>query len=233
MKILSIGTCRTHVPLCQKYLENTYTSLYDITGGTFSTKDTIQLINWINNEKEINPDFYSYCFIGVTINEVLKEKYKKALKEAEIIFVELSSYKYALFGDVFINNMTFTFPTFHFIPFLNDNSTKGELSYEELENEMAKLVTMLSPTKVIFVTHINFPVVDDRLEKRTQLIQNIENICNKRQYICINPTKCLTNRGHDMCKMVLSDGLRYTEEGCKQIADVFASYIDKYDCTSG
>ena len=139
---------------------------------------------------------------------------REELLSSDIVFIELCSRKKYIKNKHFIHHLAADkgdAPSNNLIEYekLNEEYKLTIQSQDEIESDILDIMKLLHDKKVIFVTHI-----DCGIELRKLLIDQISEICRKRNLLFVNPSDKL-----DVLKKEMTDSNHYTSHGARIIAD--------------
>ena len=241
---LGIGSCRILTPLF--YLNNANRVIYNslinwyerkafignhFMGKLHNTKEIIQFIKLIKGDINLSDKvmklFLTSFSISIFHKNVPREKnpenalkriinqFKKNYLSIEKIFIEISSLKIYKYCDNYVMLEHIS----HKNPYINDyKSLMYKQDENELINDLELIVDLLGSTKIVFVSHINYPALNNRLIIK----KSLEFICNKYNIPLILPYEEVLNKNN---KLLQKDLLHYTIEGIDKIKDKLEEYM--------
>lgn len=218
MKISILGSCRQR-PV-SKYYDTT--SLHDLLTYPHYTKEILQAIRFIKyNDIPIEDTSYVFrtCLINGCRPVLDLGKIKEAYDSTNIFLIEVASMKSYMFNGYYLHHIADD-PTYfkH-----HDQVIKGDLSKEEIEDDIINIRNELHPKKMILVTHF----ATYHHGKRYELTKHIENVGNKLSIPVLNPSNLLKKYTAEQLfarEAVLS---HFTPLGDDLIAEVYKQYIEE------
>lgn len=226
------GTCRLNSIQNDTYLSNSISY-------THSTKEVIQLIQFLQGKLTIPPPYNQLCFRTAICNNShinLCDEYTNLFQNTDTFIIEICSMKKYMHNGFYMHHLPFdklwhqydNHRHTHYIDNVPsdvmENFTIETQSDEEIENDILEIQKMLYPKKLILVTHYNSKINGDYIPSRNKLICLVESICNKYKIPCINPTNVLSNyRQED----VVEDDLgHFTGYGIYLIRNYINEYLN-------
>ncbi len=172
MKVTLLGSCRL---LCVK----DYFSCTDIDDNTtyvHSTKEIIQLINFITHRIEIPTHINRHCFRAGILKqkEILhSEELEKQYRDTDLFVVEISSMKKYCYENYYLHHLSADKRLHYYLDTPSDIISKITIEYQdkkEVEKDLAEIIKLLHPKKVLVVSHINALINKSRLYYRLRKI---------------------------------------------------------------
>ena len=198
-----LGSCRINggssIGWRSKYFNiNESSELGEKIAYPYSTKEIIQLLKFINNEINIPENILHKCFRSFTINTQSIDKYIKdknyllnIFNNIDIFILEICSRK------IFIAQEKYYYCD-NYIRRLEQNKNLEELNNIEhkIMNEEdilqdIKFIQKYLKKPILIVSHINCKLNNSIIETRNNLINSLENICDKNNIAFYNPTLIL------------------------------------------
>lgn len=214
------GTCRI------KDIKNNNMLNEDI-NYTHSTKEVIQMIQFLKGEIKLQDPFSTLCFrTGIIKNRQIlyTEEFKKKFLESKLCIIEICSEKTYIFDKYYLHHLCVD-PRFLGT---NTNTPKevldgyvcSKLSYEEIEADILEIKKLIEPRKMIIVTHYDAILDTNYIEARHNLITALLQIAEKNGICIVNPRDVLKDYGQ---VEVLSQDLgHYTNVGIQ----IFTNYMN-------
>ena len=222
MSITLFGTCR----LNKIYNHN---NLNNLINYTHSTKEVIQLINFLKGELIIPNPYNKLCFrTGICENKFINynDTYNELFTNTDIFVIEICSNKKYIHNNFYLHHLCVDkrFSGYNYLtPHEIFNSFIIEKqSDEEIENDILEIQKMLYPKKIIIVSHYNVKKDGQYLNSRNHLINLLDNICKKYNITFINPSIVLSSYSQE--QVMLSDLGHYTKIGIEQ----FSKYMNNF-----
>ena len=217
--ITILGSCRQD-SLYKKY---NVSNIKEYISYPHYTKEILQVINYClyNNIKKED----TYIFRTPILNRQLLEynlNLKNIMTDSNKFFIEIASRKYYLLNDKYVHHILYDSPEYN-------QNTKGlikvgDLTNEEIKQDILEIINKLKKDKIIIVTHI----VTSKKGSRYELSEFLEQICKELGLKCINPVKEFLKRGWDIYELIRFDEkiiAHYTEKGHNKILEVYSEYI--------
>ena len=132
---------------------------------------------------------------------------------SDIYFVEIASRKTYKYNNRYVHHI------------LHDHQFKtgveiGDMSDDEIENDICDMVKELGREKLIIVGHI----VTYNSGSRYELLQLLERLCAKHNIMFLNPISCLIRKGYNIQSLLL-DNEHYNSKGHQLIGEIYNEYI--------
>jgi len=214
------GTCRI------KDIKNNNMLNEDI-NYTHSTKEVIQMIQFLKGEITLQEPFSTLCFrTGIIKNRPIlyTEEFKKKFLESKLCIIEICSEKTYIFDKYYLHHLSVD-PRF----LATDTNTPKEvldgyvcskLSYKEIEADILEIKKLIEPRKMIIVTHYDAILDTNYIEARHNLITALLQIAEKNGIYIVNPRDVLKDYGQvEVLKLDLG---HYTNVGIQ----IFTNYMN-------
>ena len=224
MSITVFRTCRI-----DKIKNNN--NLNNFLNYTHSTKEVIQLINFLKGNLKIPIPYNNLCFrTGINnwcyIN--YNYEYTKLFLNTDIFIIEICSKKLYIHNDYYLHHLCVDkrFQESHKntpSEILKNHTVKIQ-SDDEIENDIINIQKLLYPKKIIIISHYNSKKDNELMYDRNHLICLLDNICNKHNIPFINPTEVLSNYTQE--EVMTSDLGHFTDFGLNIFNDYINDYID-------
>jgi hypothetical protein len=216
------GTCRINVIKKNNNLNN-------LISYHHSTKEIIQLINFIKNDIKIPKPYSQFCFrTGICKNKTIlfTDYYNELFKNSELFVIEISSRKNYIHNNFYLHHLCVDkhFPNHHKntpTDILNNHIIYNQTD-EEIENDIIHIQKILFPKKIIIISHCNSKLNDKYLQKRAALVNLLENISNKYNIPFINAAIVL--KKYNQHEIMQKDLMHYTNFGL----DKFGNYLNNF-----
>ena len=222
MLITLFGTCRLNK------ISN-HNNLNNLINYTHTTKEVIQFIKFLKNELYIPPPYNKLCFrTAICQNKFIEydNKYNKLFSDTDIFIIEICSNKNYIHKDFYLHHLCVdkNLNEFNSVTPLEikNNYIIEKQSDEEIENDILEILKMLYPKKIIIVSHYNSKLNSEYIISRNNLINLLNNICQKYNIPFINPTDVLANFTQE--QIMTRDLRHYTELGLNE----FSHYINNF-----
>ena len=222
MSITLFGTCRLNNI-------NNHNNLNNIINYSHSTKEIIQLINFLKGELSIPIPYNILCFrTGICYNTSIdyNDKYNKLFVDTDICIIEICSNKKYIHNNFYLHHLCVDKRFINFNkntpPEILDNYIIEKQSDEEIENDILEIQKILYPKKIIIVSHYNSKQNGEYIISRNHLINLLGSICKKYDIPFINPTNILSNYSQE--QVITSDLGHYTDLGI----DEFSNYVNNF-----
>jgi hypothetical protein len=223
MSVTLFGSCRINDVKNSNNLNN-------LLNYTHSTKEVIQLIEFLKGEKNIPTPYNKLCFrtpiIFPEIDISSNEMYKQLFIDSEYCVIEICSKKLYTHNGYYLHHLCVDRRFSQW----NKNTPKDIFDNYKIEiqtdaeilNDIIHIKKILSPKKIIIVSHYNSLVNNVPFAPRNELILLLKKICNDNDIPFINPTEVLKDYNQNE---VISDDLgHFLLLGLKTTCD----YIDNY-----
>lgn len=157
MKIGLLGTCR----LASIRRHYSCANFDDAISFVHSTKEVLQLLRFITRKMEIPDMINRFCFRTSILNRqpvVYSDNYMKQFDETDLFVIEISSMTKYLFQGYYLHHLAVDklFPFYEKSPqdvLLGTMQEYQERS--EIEKDIDDILDLVSPRKVLLVSHIN------------------------------------------------------------------------------
>lgn len=197
------GSCRIHNVGNNNYLNMELTF-------THNTKEVIQFIKFLREEKEMPPPYDRLCF-RTPIDEkwsngvILSEEQKHKFKTTKVFVIEICSRKKYIHNGYYLHHLAIDnrFPPCEIIP----ENIKKEVEIikqtdKEIEEDIDNILSLVHPTKIVIVSHYNAKLNGEYIPERNNLINLLEDICHRKNIPFINPTVVLKDITQEQAVLV-------------------------------
>lgn len=218
--ITVLGSCRQD-SLYKKY---NISCIRDSISYPHYTKEVLQVINYCLYNNITQEE--TYIFRTPTLTGRMLQynpNLKNIITNSGIFFIEIASRKYYMLQDKYVHHILYDDTKY------NQNTksqiTNGELTNEEMKQDILEMIDKLTKNKIIIVTHM----VTRNKGSRYELAEFLEQTCNELGIKCINPVKEFTKRNWNIQELINFDEdviAHYTEKGHSRILEVYSQYID-------
>lgn len=222
MDITLFGSCRIDGISNNNDLNN-------LINYTHSTKEVIQLINFLNGYITLQSPLNILCFRTGIINDkpieynnIFTEKFNKS----NLCVVEICSDKIYKYDNYFLHHLSVDkrlnwWNNTPSIVFENYKCIKQ--SNDEIENDILEIQKLIYPRKLILVTHYNSKLNGNYIPSRNNLINLLIMISNKYNIPLINPEIVLSE--YEQYKVMDDDLGHYTEFGKNIMINFINNFI--------
>jgi hypothetical protein len=226
MSITLFGTCRINNI-------NNNNNLNNLLNYTHSTKEVIQLINFLKGTLSIPVPYNKLCFrTGICENNYINynDNLNKIFLDTRVFIIEICSNKKYIHNNFYLHHLCVDkrFSSFNKITpkkILNDYMIE-EQSDKEIEDDILHIQKILYPKKIIIVSHYNSKLNGKHITSRNKLINLLNIICEKNNIPFINPTNILNNFTQE--EIMSNDLGHYTELGISHFSKYMNNYIKNY-----
>ena len=229
--ITQFGSCRSN---CANSLYKS-TGLNEVISYTHTTKEHLQLLDFIEGRKEFPYPFNRYCFrtsiISQPSNVEWRASYAEALKSTDLFLVELCSTRLYMHSNYYLHHLAVdrrfdywrnTDPEF------DARSRMFRQDEGELEEEMLELEHRLRKP-MIFLTHFDAGVNGmPLLLRRRELIQAVERIGRCHGLHVFNPSVVLGK--YKQSEVLDADAGHYTMTGTMAVGELLSNKIKEVLC---
>ena len=222
MSITLFGTCR---------LNNIYNhnNLNNIINYSHSTKEVIQYIKFLKGELLIPYPYNKVCFrTAICENRPIDYNpvYHKLFMNTDIFIIEICSNKKYIHNGFYLHHLCvdkrFSKYNRYTPPEITNNYILEKQSDEEIEQDILEIQKMLYPKKMIIVSHYNSKENGEYIPSRNELIQLLDCICKKYEFLFVNPTIVLSNYTQE--EVMSTDLGHYTDFGLNE----FSAYMNTF-----
>ena len=208
---------------------NNNNNLNNMINYTHSTKEVIQLINFLTGDSEIPSPYNKLCFRTAICNNipiVFKDEYKQLFIDTKVFIIEICSNKKYIHNNYYLHHLCVDK---RFI--LHNNNTPKEIlknyiietqQSEEIEHDIILIQQLLFPRKIIIVSHYNSKINNKYIPSRSELINSLYKICDKLNIQFINPTDVMKDYNQE--QVIEKDLGHFTELGLK----IFNNYLNNH-----
>lgn len=234
-KTMCVGTCRiSRLPNNNLNNELNYPQ---------STKEVIQLLQFIKGEIDIPSPYNHLCFrTAICDNETIKknEKYSKMFEKAETFVVEISSRKKYVHKNYYLHSLPFDKNYFKMkgkdenfglslfgskFPEVVKNFKIEEQTNEEIESDILAIKRILNGKKLVIVSHLNVEIDGKKIEARENLIYLLKSLCQKHKIHFISPSDLMSDyKQEDYMGIGLN---HYSKEGHHIVTSKIINEISK------
>lgn len=232
MSTTVFGTCRLNSIQNDTYLNN-------LISYTHSTKEVIQLIQFLQGTLTIPSPYNQLCFRTAICNSNyidLCDDYMNRFQNTDTFIIEICSRKKYMHNGFYMHHLPFDklwhqYDNHRHAYFIEnvpsdvmENYTMETQSDEEIENDIIEIQKMLSPKKIIIISHYNSKINGEYFTSRNNLICLLETICNKYNIPFINPTNILSNYRQE--DVIAADLAHFTGYGIYLIRNYINNYLN-------
>lgn len=223
MSITCFGSCRIDSI-------NNNNNLNNLITFTHSTKEVIQLIEFLLGHINITSPYDIYCFrSGIIYNKpiLLKNNFIELFKKSTLCIIEICSIRTYIENNYYLHHLAVD----KRYPEHRNTSSTILHNYkciiqtdDEIEKDILKIQQLISPRKLLLVTHYNSKLNNSYLSSRDHLIYILTTIANKYNIPLINPTIALKDYDQNM---VMSNDLgHYTSFGKNKMVEYINKFIE-------
>ena len=223
MSITLFGTCRLN------QISN-HNSINNDINYCHSTKEVIQLIQFLKGELIITKPYNNLCFrTAICENKYIdyNDVYNKQFADTSIFIIEICSNKKYIHNNFYLHNLSvdirYRGTNTRTPREILDNYVFETQSDEEIENDILEIQKILYPKKIIIVSHYNSKLNGEYLPTRNHLINLLDIICKKYNIHYINPTNVLSN--FTQAQVMQDDLGHYTDIGLNEFSHYMNNYI--------
>ena len=222
MSITLFGTCR---------LNNIYNhnNLNNLINYSHSTKEVIQFINFLKGELSIPNPYSQLCFrTAICENKFIdyNDIYNKLFINTDIFVIEICSNKKYIHNNFYLHHLCvdkrFSSYNKNTPDEILNNFIIEKQGDEEIENDILEIQKLLSPKKIIIVSHYNAKQYGEYINSRNHLINLLDCICKKYDISFINPTVVLANYSQE--QVITNDLGHFTYLGINE----YSNYINNF-----
>ena len=214
------GTCRI------KDIKNNNMLNEDI-NYTHSTKEVLQMIQFLKGDMVLPDPFSKLCFrSGIIQNSPIlcTEELKNKFIESNLCIIEICSDKTYVFDKYYLHHLCVD-PRFSDTHTNTPNEVLNgficrKLSSEEIESDILEIKKLIEPRKIILVTHYDAILDTDYIQSRHTLITVVSQIAEKQGICVVNPRDVLKDYGQ--VEVLKQDLGHYTNLGMQ----VFTNYMN-------
>ena len=222
MSITLFGTCRL------RKIDH-HNDLHNLITYSHSTKEVIQLITFLKGELVIPFPYNQLCFRTALRKDKCidyNDTYHTLFVDSDLFIIEICSMKKYIHNTFYLHHLCvdkrFSEHHQHTPADIAQNHTIETQTDEEIERDILEIQRLLSPKKIIIVSHYNSMLDGEYIPSRNHLIQLLDRICKKYEIPFINPTVVLSK--HCQETVMTSDLGHYTEFGLEK----FGEYVNQY-----
>lgn len=195
----------------------------EITYAHYS-KEVIEMIKFCKYG-HLTPEETRYCLRSAMLYKkpiIFNNHIKSQFEQTDIFLVEIASKLTYEYNGKYLHHIAED-PKYNVHEEIRNNITSREQSKKEIEQDILQIKELLSPKKVIIITHF----ASYKRGKRYELTQWLEEICEKHSIPIINPAKRLS--GYSPAKLFKNEQVlsHYTYEGHNLIRQIYKKDIIK------
>jgi hypothetical protein len=224
MSVTLFGTCRLN------YIKNN--QLNNLLNYCHSTKEIIQLILFLKGELCIPSPYNRLCFRTAICEDTTieyKEDYHQRFIHTDLFILEICSIKKYMHRGYYMHHLPFDklwhkFDNYNNMRFIDhtprdvlEQFTIEKQTDAEIEQDLLDIQKMLSPKKILVVSHYDSKKEGVYIKSRHHLIQLLDSLCHKHHIPFINPTVVLSKYTQE--QVMTSDLGHYTSLGLFEIAN--------------
>ena len=224
--ITVFGSCRVHNPMITLVSQKRYIRFNNkLLAFSHNTHEIVQQISFIQNSTILPdelipfivspPDFYNYLELPVFVDN--------ELEKTSVFFVEITSWKYALYDNYYFDNSAWSMfeifkDRFNYSQSIIDsyNKFKNQVEFGVQDSESLiegmKLIKQMLPGKVVFVTHCDVPIpsTGEPIISRQKLINAVSENARSLYLPLLNPTYYIKEFENKHNKPAMRDTNHYT-----------------------
>jgi hypothetical protein len=226
MSITLFGTCRINNVIGNNNINNK-------TNFTQSTKEILQLIQFLTGEKKIEAPLNKLCFrTGLLQNKPIfySEELRNTFIKSKLVIVEICSAKNWVYNNHYLHHMCVDkrYPSCKKNTPLQvlDNYKCIKQTPREIANDILKIKQLIHPRKMIIVTHYNCKIDGNYIPPRNQLILLLNSIAKSHNINIVNPSQVLKDYAQEL--VLKEDLAHYTDFGISKIAEYLNNYIRNF-----
>jgi len=224
MSITLFGSCRI-----DKIISN-HNNLNNIITYTHSTKEVIQLINFLTRKINIPPVFDILCFrTAIKENKPITFNLdiNKLFIDSKLCIVEICSSKLYVYNKIYLHHICvdkrFSHYNINTSKEILDNYIMIQQADDEIENDILEIKKLIKPRKLVLITHYNSKMNGEYIPSRHNLINCLTNIALMHNIPLVNPTVVLRDyKQEDVMQSTLG---HYTELGINKLSEYMNEYI--------
>ena len=220
--ITLFGTCRLNKI-------SGHTNLNTMINFTHSTKEVIQMIQFIQGVREIPAPYDMVCFrTGIMQRTPIEysPEFRTLFEQTDTFIVEICSRKKYVHGGYYLHHLCVDMrkPKHHHVTpaDIMAEYTVEHQSDSEIEQDLIEIQSLLYPKRMIVVSHYNSKIHGKYIDSRDELIRLLQSICETHQIPFVNPTEVLKQFPQE--DVMKTDLAHYTDVGLRE----FSQYMDQY-----
>jgi len=182
---------------------------------THSTKEVLQYLDYIQGKINIPREMERYVFRGVFLTPNMKASAtgcKREFDNCSNVLIEICSKKKYISKGFYIHHLAAEKNNKKDPKKIQAEITVQEL--KEIESDLIKIKNALSTKNLLIVTHTEYK----QAKSRTEFIQSVENICNKNNIKCFNPSK------YNMTEHMIDSG-HFNGNGLRLMAEHISHFL--------
>ena len=223
MSITLFGSCRINNVIGNNNINN-------LTTYTHSTKEVIQLINFLMGKLNLEVPLEKLCFrTGILENKAIFYNETLLLKfiESTKIIIEICSDKTWVYDNRYLHHLCVDKRFESFNNNTPDRILRGykciKQTPEEIEADIVEIKELIKPVEMILVTHYNSVIDGKFIESRNNLIMLLNKIAKLHNIKIVNPSEVL--KAYKQEEVMKEDLGHYTEFGISKITEYLNNYI--------
>ena len=216
--ITILGSCRQEsLCSCNKY---NITSIKEDLSYPHYTKEILQVLNYCMFDNLIPQETIIFRSPAIKKEIIQINPFLNDIKNSDIIFIEIASRKYYKYKNLYTHHILYDAPEYNI---LKDEIEFGNLTDNEIIEDLNKIIYLLKDKKIIIVGHL----VTRKNGIRYELLNLIKNYCSQNNVPFIDPVTELLKKTLPLNDLISTDNQHYTEKGHKEILTIYTNFIDE------
>ena len=221
--VTAFGSCRV------SYVTNN-TRLSDAITYTHTTREVLQLIQFLKGDLKLEPPYSEICFrTGLLRGAPLlwEPVFRDLYEQTDVFVVEVCSRKKYMHGGLCLHDLGVDkrFPNFNRRTPANvlEEFRVEEQTDEEIRQDLLELKAILSPRKMVLVSHYNAKLGEEYLPSRNALVELLKGVCAENAIPFLDPTEVLSEFPQEA--VISPDLAHYTQFGMNEFTRKLNAFI--------
>ena len=221
--VTAFGSCRV------SYVTNN-TRLSDAITYTHTTREVLQLIQFLKGDLKLEPPYSEICFrTGLLRGAPLlwEPVFRDLYEQTDVFVVEVCSRKKYMHGGLCLHDLGVDkrFPNFNRRTPANvlEEFRVEEQTDEEIRQDLLELKAILSPRKMVVVSHYNAKLGGEYLASRNALVELLKGVCAENAIPFLDPTEVLSEFPQEV--VISPDLAHYTQFGMNEFTRKLNAFI--------
>jgi len=221
--VTAFGSCRV------SYVTNN-TRLSDAITYTHTTREVLQLIQFLKGDLKLEPPYSEICFrTGLLRGAPLlwEPVFRDLYEQTDEFVVEVCSRKKYMHGGLCLHDLGVDkrFPNFNQRTPANvlEEFRVEEQTDEEIRQDLLELKAILSPRKMVVVSHYNAKLGEEYLASRNALVELLKGVCAENAIPFLDPTEVLSEFSQEA--VISPDLAHYTQFGMNEFTRKLNAFI--------
>jgi hypothetical protein len=206
------------------------TRISDMLTYTYTTGEVLQLIRYIRGDLQLAPPYDTICFrTAILRDQAIKYEplFKNVFDMTDVFLVEVCSRKKYMHANLCLHDIAVDarFPDLHrnTPPQILEEHTVVKQTDEEIRQDLLELKAILSPRKMVVVSHYNAKLGGEYLASRNALVELLKGVCAENAIPFLDPTEALSEFSQEA--VISADLSHYTQIGMNEFTRKLNAFI--------